>query len=451
MPSSISSVTRGWARRDSFGNIQWGTFTTQTQTESGWYPTYKAQCACNDDCGKWLFRYDPYHTIYERKFKFNESVSVNVEVVHGGVPTKFIIKVNNSVVSETPFSGLSGYQPQLTQYLIDRGLPNQIVDPTSARTIPVSVTAGDEVEVEVIPIDPQNASYRFMVPCGDLEPIDCVLSNWSNWSAWVDNGDGTESRSRTRTIITPPLNGGVVCGPLIENQTQPIPEIDCVLSGWSDWTSWSSDGLGLDTRTRTRVVITPPSGGGDPCGPLIETETRPTPVAVDCELSDWSEWSEHYEYDSTAGVICKQRTRVVITSPENGGIPCGPLIDRDCIPSDVIDWNFSIKSAASNVELEDFKVAHPEFGFGQDVSLNTGGNVIIPDTDSIYVGFSGDRRMHRMRFTDVSTPTGDPVDVIFEDPVAGVQLYQFTYNAGPVVDHRFELVPTSTVNVRFEL
>lgn len=451
MPSSISSVTRGWARRDSFGNIQWGTFTTQTQTESGWYPTYKAQCACNDDCGKWLFRYDPYHTIYERKFKFNESTSVNVEVVHGGVPTKFIIKVNNSVVSETPFSGLSGYQQQLTQYLIDRGLPNQIIDPTSTRTIPVTVTIGDEIEVEVISIDPQNASYRFMVPCGGLEPIDCVLSDWSNWSTWVDNGDGTESRSRTRTIITSPENGGAVCGPLVENQTQPIPEVDCVLSGWSDWSPWVSDGFGLDTRTRNRIVITPASGGGEPCGPLTETETRPTPTAVNCELSDWSNFSEHYEYDTASLSLCKIRTRTVIVPPANGGAPCGPLADKECIPSDIRDWNFYLKSAAGDIELQDFKVGHPEQGYGEDVSLNEGGNVMIYDSDFRYVGFSGDKIMHRLRFTDVSTPVGDPVDVIFEDASLGTLLHTFTYYAGPAVDYRFELPLVASVNIRFEL
>lgn len=449
MPSSISSVTRGWARRDGSGNILWDTFTTQTQLESGWYPTYKAQCACNDDCGKWLFRYDPYHTIYERKFKFDESTSINVELVHGGVPTKFKISVNNVVISETPFSGLAGYQVQLTQYLTDRGLPNQIVDTTPTRTIPIKLTVGDEVEVEVISIDPQNASYRFMVPCGDLEPVDCVLSAWSNWTSWSDNGDGTESRSRTRTVITPPANGGAACGPLVENQTQPIPEVDCVLSGWSDWSAWVSDGLGLDTRTRTRIVITPPSGGGEPCGPLIETETRPTPIAVNCELSDWSEFSENYEYDTLTGTLCKVRTRVVITPPENGGSPCGPLIDKSCIPSEIGDWNFYIKSAAGSIELQDFKVGHPEVSYGMDLSV--GGNVIIQDTDSMYVGFSGDRRVHRMRFEDVSTPTGDPVDVIFEDPIVGTQLYQFTYYAGSVVDHRFTLPFVNSVNVRFEL
>jgi len=55
-------------------------------------------------------------------------------------------------------------------------------------------------------------------------PVDCVMSAWS---AWAPTGDwspcvaGSQSRTeqRTRTIITPPSNGGVACGPTSETRT----------------------------------------------------------------------------------------------------------------------------------------------------------------------------------------------------------------------------------------
>lgn len=53
-------------------------------------------------------------------------------------------------------------------------------------------------------------------------PVDCVVSAWSVWSAWTSNGDGTESRTRTRTVVTPASNGGAVCPPLSETETRPI-------------------------------------------------------------------------------------------------------------------------------------------------------------------------------------------------------------------------------------
>jgi hypothetical protein len=96
--------------------------------------------------------------------------------------------------------------------------------------------------------------------------------------------------------------------------------VDCVLSDWSEW-SECEDG----TQTRTRTVITAPENGGNACGALSESrpcETPPTPI--DCVVSDWSEWG-----------VCvngsQERTRTIITSPENGGLSCPVLSEvRAC-------------------------------------------------------------------------------------------------------------------------
>ncbi len=49
--------------------------------------------------------------------------------------------------------------------------------------------------------------------CNGGQPVNCVVSEWSPWSECVDG-----VQSRTRTIITPPANGGTACPPLYEER-----------------------------------------------------------------------------------------------------------------------------------------------------------------------------------------------------------------------------------------
>jgi len=63
-----------------------------------------------------------------------------------------------------------------------------------------------------------------------------------------------------------------------------IPDVDCELSAWSDWTEWSSPAVAAatdvvavaesGTRTRSRTVVTASSGTGAVCEHLEETETK---------------------------------------------------------------------------------------------------------------------------------------------------------------------------------
>jgi hypothetical protein len=144
------------------------------------------------------------------------------------------------------------------------------------------------------------------------EPVNCVVSNWSEWSICSING----TQSRTRTIITSPSNGGTACPVLSETRictyTPPIIPINAIVSNWSEWGVCSLDGF----QVRNRYVITAASGGGTTpvlsetrtCTPII---VSPTPV--DAIVSEWSEWS----LCSAEGYTT--RTRTVITPASNGG------------------------------------------------------------------------------------------------------------------------------------
>jgi hypothetical protein len=89
-----------------------------------------------------------------------------------------------------------------------------------------------------------------------------VVSDWSAWSECVDG-----SQTRTRTVITPASNGGTACPVLTESRSCE-PAIDCVVSEWSAW-SECVDG----SQTRTRTVITPASNGGTACPVLTESRS----------------------------------------------------------------------------------------------------------------------------------------------------------------------------------
>jgi hypothetical protein len=58
-------------------------------------------------------------------------------------------------------------------------------------------------------------------------PVDCVVSEFGAWSDWEPISGSEEQRTRTRTILTHPANGGAACPYLIETETRlvtvPVP------------------------------------------------------------------------------------------------------------------------------------------------------------------------------------------------------------------------------------
>jgi hypothetical protein len=54
----------------------------------------------------------------------------------------------------------------------------------------------------------------------------------------------------------------------------PPPPVDCVVSAWSAFSTWTATSATEETRTRTRTVVTESANGGASCPALSETETR---------------------------------------------------------------------------------------------------------------------------------------------------------------------------------
>ena len=120
--------------------------------------------------------------------------------------------------------------------------------------------------------------------------------SWTAAVTWrrPENVQGTWATSVCRSNITV---GAKVCAAEAWASKASVfpagpPPVHCVVSAWSDWaplTDWGACVNDVQSRTeqRTRTVVTPPANGGLPCPVLSETrvETRscavqPTPPSV---------------------------------------------------------------------------------------------------------------------------------------------------------------------------
>ena len=143
-------------------------------------------------------------------------------------------------------------------------------------------------------------------------------------------GGGT--KTRTRTVVVPPVGTGTACPHLtetVECNTQVCP-VNCQVSDFSEFSRCTRE-CGGGTKTRTRTVVVPPSGGGTECPHLTETvdcNTQVCPPPVDCRVSDFSEFSP---CTRECGGGTKTRTRTVVVSPAGEGAACPHLIETvDC-------------------------------------------------------------------------------------------------------------------------
>merc|ERR550537_909768 len=122
---------------------------------------------------------------------------------------------------------------------------------------------------------------------------DCEVGEWQPGECSVECGGG--ERTITREIVTPASNGGAECPPMVEREAcnlQPCP-IDCVVGEWSEYSACSKD-CGGGVEVRGRRALTDVEHGGEPCGDTTEqNECNVDACDRPCELGpDWSDWTE---------------------------------------------------------------------------------------------------------------------------------------------------------------
>jgi len=159
--------------------------------------------------------------------------------------------------------------------------------------------------------------------CNLIQPQDCTFKLWSAWSACSQN-----QRSRTRKVLSPPLQGGACEGPTSQTQVctlalggNAVAGTDCSVSSWMEWNQCSAS-CGGGQHIRFRVITQRATAGGIACKNAI-SETAACNVGVACGVmtsclfGPWSEW-----LGWLGGGVQKSRTRVVQTLAAAGGQAC---------------------------------------------------------------------------------------------------------------------------------
>jgi len=99
--------------------------------------------------------------------------------------------------------------------------------------------------------------------CNDNEcPADCELGDWSGWSACsAECGGGV--MEQMRPVATAAAHGGEQCGETTQAEecNMQACDVDCVLSDWSAWTACSK-ACDTGSMQRRKGVAAPPVGAG---------------------------------------------------------------------------------------------------------------------------------------------------------------------------------------------
>ncbi|CAE8719889.1 unnamed protein product [Polarella glacialis] len=185
-------------------------------------------------------------------------------------------------------------------------------------------------------------------------PVDCLFGDWSYWEPLTCVSE-VDQKERSRTVLRTAKNGGENCeGPVRETlpcSGTPTLVADCLLGSWADWTACNrpcDQGL----RTRSRVVAVQAQGGGQPCdGTLAEMQPcslGPCERAVrsDGEFAPWSTWGD------CSPSNMRVRTRKVAQEPTGGGKAAIGSVEEtaecseimDCKVSDWTNWDLCDRS-----------------------------------------------------------------------------------------------------------
>ncbi|XP_039767399.1 spondin-1 isoform X3 [Ornithorhynchus anatinus] len=160
----------------------------------------------------------------------------------------------------------------------------------------------------------------------DCSPSSCLLTEWGEWDE-CSATCGIGLKKRHRMIKLSPADGSMCKAETMETEKCMMPEchtIPCMLSPWSEWSDCSvTCGKGLRTRQRMLKSLVEL---GDCNEDLEQVEKCMLPECpIDCELTEWSQWSECNKSCGKGHVI---RTRMIKMEPQFGGAPCPETVQR---------------------------------------------------------------------------------------------------------------------------
>jgi len=153
-------------------------------------------------------------------------------------------------------------------------------------------------------------------PCNeDPCSINCEVAEWSDWSSCSEQcGGGT--KYRIREVVVEAANDGLPCPPTYETAecNGAACAMDCVVSEWGEWSSCLQMSRPESTRCRNinhaqrlRTVGIEPEGGGRPCPSLVDIRACDEKgaacgldeVAAAFKASPSSDARKHIGYDPT--------------------------------------------------------------------------------------------------------------------------------------------------------
>ncbi|KAA0710433.1 Thrombospondin type-1 domain-containing protein 7A [Triplophysa tibetana] len=187
------------------------------------------------------------------------------------------------------------------------------------------------------------------LPC----PEDCVLTDWITWSPCSLPCNVNSTRRRTASPLRQPGDDGKQCPSTTERETC-ILNTNCYHYSYNitDWSTCQlSDravcGVGFKTRMLDCVRSDGKSVDLKFCEELgLEKKWQMNASCVvecpvNCQLSDWSSWSECSHTCGLAGKLWRRRT--VIQASQGDGRPCSSQLEqwKPCPVKPCYSWRYS--------------------------------------------------------------------------------------------------------------
>jgi len=197
-------------------------------------------------------------------------------------------------------------------------------------------------------------------PCPDA---DCIVSEWSSWSA----NDKMHQHTRTRALVRPASGKGRLCNYSLLETSFKHPH-DCLMSAWSAWSTCD----GTREQNRSRHVVRLPGKGFKPCGEVLG-EVRKCGASqhhLDCQVNQWGVWSA-----CSCEVTIRTRHREVISESQGSGKGCtlslsevaectGLTCAGDCVWGQWLQWSGCSCSCGGGSKTRSRNIELPPTGGG---------------------------------------------------------------------------------------